>query len=149
MPNQIDRVHWDLSEQIIGSGMAVLNELGPGLDERIYENALIVELTSRGSRVDQQKQFPVYYRDRFIGKLIPDLIVDDAVIVDTKVVEQFAGTHLAQVLGYLKISNLQLGLLLNFKYASLDWKRIVRTAAADKKEPLKTDRAQSKTTFST
>jgi GxxExxY protein len=106
-------------------------------------------LTSRGRKADQQKQFSVHYRGRYIGKLIPDLIVDDAVIVDTKVVEQFAESHLAQVLGYLKISKLQLGLLLNFKYASLDWKRIVRTTAADSQEPIKTDYSQPKTIFST
>jgi GxxExxY protein len=133
MPNDNQRVHWEFSEQIIGSAMAVLNELGPGLDEKLYENALIIELTSRGHRVDQQKQFPVYYKGRFIGKLIPDLIVDDLIIVDAKVVEAFADTHLAQVLGYLKITNLQLGLLLNFKFATLDWKRVVRTSELDQK----------------
>jgi GxxExxY protein len=127
------RVHWDLSEQIIGSAMAVLNELGPGLDEKLYENALIIELTNRGQRVDQQKQYPVYYQNRFIGKLIPDLVVNGLVIVEVKVVESFADVHSAQVLGYLKITDLQLGILLNFKYASLDWKRIVRSCNADKK----------------
>jgi GxxExxY protein len=107
--------------------MAVLNELGPGLNEKLYENALIIELTSRGLRVDQQKQFPVYYRERFIGKLVPDLIVDDSVIVDAKTVETFTDTHINQVAGYLKITKLQLGLLLNFKFASLEWKRVVNT----------------------
>jgi GxxExxY protein len=135
MAEQIERVHWDLSEQIIGAAMAVLNELGPGLDEKLYENALVIELTNRGRRADQQKQFPVHYQGRFIGKLIPDLIVDDTVIVDAKVVETFVDSHLAQVLGYLKITNLQLGLLLNFKYATLDWKRVVRSPETDKKKP--------------
>jgi len=135
MPEQAERVHWDLSEQIIGSAMAVLNELGPGLDEKLYENALIIELTDRGMRADQQKQFSVHYKDRFIGKLIPDLIIDDSVIVEAKVVEAFVDSHMAQVLGYLKITNLQLGLLLNFKYATLDWKRVVRSASAERKIP--------------
>jgi GxxExxY protein len=126
-----NRVHWELSEQIIGSAMAVLNELGPGLGEKLYENALIIELTSRGLKADQQQQFSVYYRERFIGKLVPDLIVNDLVIVDTKTVETFIDTHIAQVLGYLKITDLQLGLLLNFKFASLDWKRVVKTKDRD------------------
>lgn len=115
--------------------MAVLNELGPGLDEKLYENALIIELTSHGLRVDQQKQFPVYYKGRFIGKLIPDLVVEELVIVDTKVVEHFNQTHLAQVLGYLAIAEMQLGLLLNFKYVRLQWKRVVRSENAGQNEP--------------
>ena len=127
MPEPAERVHWDLSEQIIGSAMEVLNEIGPGLDEKLYENALIIELTERGSKANQQKRFPVHYKGRFIGKLIPDLIIDELVIVDAKVVEVFCDSHIAQVLGYLSITNLQLGLLLNFKYAKLQWKRIVRS----------------------
>ena len=124
-------IHEKLSEQIIGAAMAVLNELGPGLDEKLYENALIIELTSRGLAVNQQKQFPVYYKGRFIGKLIPDLIVNELVVVDEKVVEHFSETHLAQVLGYLAITKLQLGLLLNFKFARLQWKRVVQTGLGD------------------
>jgi GxxExxY protein len=127
MPVAGQKIHWDLSQEIIGAAMAVLNELGPGLDEKLYENALIIELTNRGRRIDQQKQFSVYYQNRFIGKLIPDLIVDDLVIVDTKVVECFCDEHLAQMLGYLKIANLELALLVNFKFSSLRWKRIVQT----------------------
>ena len=125
MADSDSRVHWNLSEQIIGASMAVLNELGPGLDEKLNENALIIELTDRGIKIDQQRQFPVHYRGRFIGKLIPDLIVADAVIVDTKVAETFCEAHFAQVLGYLKITKLELGILLNFKFASLEWKRVV------------------------
>ena len=61
-----------------------------------------------------------------MGRLIPDLIVDGLVIVDAKVVTAFTDDHLAQMMGYLAITNLQLGLLLNFKYARLQWKRVVR-----------------------
>ena len=124
-------VHESLSEQIIGAAMTVLNELGPGLDEKLYENALIIELTSRGLHVDQQKSFSVKYKGRFIGKLVPDLIVNHLVIVDEKVVEHFTDTHLAQVLGYLAITRLQLGLLLNFKFARLQWKRVVRSESVN------------------
>jgi GxxExxY protein len=120
-------VHAKLSEKIIGAAMEVLNELGPGLNEKLYENALIIELTSRGLRVDQQTQFPVHYKGRYIGKLIPDVIVNELVIVDEKVVESFTDSHFAQVLGYLAVTELQLGLLLNFKYSRLKWKRVVRT----------------------
>jgi len=107
--------------------MAVLNELKPGLDEKLYENALVIELAARGHKVEAQREFPVYYRNHFIGKLVPDLIVDDAVLADPKVVTAFNDTHLAQMLGYLNITGLEVALLVNFKEAKLDWKRVVRT----------------------
>jgi GxxExxY protein len=103
----------------------VLNELKPGLDEKLYENALVIELCARGHTVDQQREYPVTYRDQFIGKLVPDLIVDGKVIADPKVVTAFNDTHVAQMLGYLNITGLQVALLLNFKEVKLDWKRVV------------------------
>ena len=119
-------IHEELSEEIIGAGMVVLNVLKPGLDEKLYENALVIELKKRGHRIDQQRSFPVEYCGHAIGTLIPDLIVDDRVIVDPKVVTTFNENHVAQMTGYLAITHLRLALLLNFKYASLKWKRIVR-----------------------
>ena len=119
-------VHQELSKDIIGAAMTVLNTLRPGLDEKLYENALVIELRKRGHCVEQQREFPVYYEGQWIGKLVPDLIVEGLVIVDPKVVTTFVDTHLAQMLGYLNITGLRLALLLNFKNAKLDWKRVVR-----------------------
>ena len=119
-------IHAELSEQIIGAAMAVLNELKPGLDEKLYERAMVIELEERGHSVNQQKRFTVCYKEHKIGELIPDLIVDGLVIVDTKVVTAFADTHIAQMTGYLSHTGLRLGLLLNFKYAKLQWKRVVK-----------------------
>ena len=119
-------VHKELSEAVIGSAATVLNTLRPGLDERLYENALVIELTKRGHRVAQQAEFPVHYDGHLIGTLRPDLIVDDLLIADTKVVTAFNDSHIAQLLGYLNITGLELALLLNFKNARLEWKRIVR-----------------------
>ena len=68
--------HEELTHEIIGAAMAVLNELKPGLDEKVYENALIIELQERAHGVDQQRQYPVLYHGHLIGKLIPDVIVD-------------------------------------------------------------------------
>ena len=119
-------VHGELSEAIIGAAMTVLNALRPGLDENLYENALVIELRKRGHKVEQQRPFPVDYDGQLIGTLIPDLIVDDLVIADPKVVTAFNDTHMAQMLGYLNITGLKLALLLNFKNAKLDWKRVVR-----------------------
>ena len=121
--------HEEISRDIIGAAMAVLNELKPGLDEKLYENALIIELTSRGHTVEQQRQFPVHYCGHFIGQLVPDLIVDNAVIADPKITSVFTDTHVAQMLGYLNITGLEVALLLNFKESKLDWKRVVRTKA--------------------
>ena len=122
-------IHGGLSEDIIGSAMAVLNALKPGLDEKLYENALLIELAKRGHHIEQQKRFPVYYHQHLIGTLQPDLIVDDLVIVDPKVVVDFNDSHIAQMTGYLAITRLQLALLLNFKFTRLGWKRIVRSRA--------------------
>ena len=120
-----DLIHKELSESIIGAAMTVLNTLKPGLDEKLYERALVIELRKRGHRVEQQKEFSVYYDDQHIGTLVPDLIVDGLVIADPKVVTTFHDTHTAQMLGYLNITGLKLALLLNFKHAKLQWKRIV------------------------
>jgi GxxExxY protein len=119
-------IHEKISGEIIGAAMAVLNELGPGLDEKLYERALVIELRKRGHNVEQQRSFPVYYAGELIDNLVPDTIVDGLVIADPKVAESFAETHTRQMIGYLAITKLQLALLLNFKRAKLEWKRIVR-----------------------
>ena len=118
-------LHEEITKDIIGAAMAVLNELKPGLDERLYENALVLELQARGHAVEQQREYPVFYRGHFIGKLVPDLIVDVKVIADPKVATDFNENHTAQMLGYLNITGLKVALLLNFKNAKLDWKRVV------------------------
>src|SRR2546426_12822186 len=99
-------IHEELSREIIGAAMEVPNELKPGLDEKLYERALLIELRHRGHTVSVQSSFPVSYRGELIGNLIPDLIVDNAVIVDPKVVSCFTDTHIAQMIGYLNITRL-------------------------------------------
>lgn len=124
-------IHEELSGKIIGAAMDVLNELKPGLDEKLYERALVLELRRRGHEVEVQRHFPVFYHSDLIGDLVPDLIVDDLVVVDPKVVAGFNEAHIAQMVGYLTISGLELALLLNFKSARLDWKRVVRQPKAE------------------
>jgi GxxExxY protein len=119
-------IHKDLSEVIIGAAMTVLNTLRPGLDEKLYERALVIELRKRGHKVDSQREYPVFYDGQHIGTLIPDLIVNDMVIADPKVVTAFNEAHFAQMIGYLSLTGLRLALLLNFKNARLEWERIVR-----------------------
>jgi GxxExxY protein len=127
-------IHEELSGVIIGIAMEILNELKPGLDEKIYERAMIIELNRRGHAVSVQRSFPVFYRAELIGNLVPDLIVDDAIIVDPKVVSCFTETHVAQMIGYLNVTQLELALLLNFKNARLGWKRVVRQQEPDEGE---------------
>jgi GxxExxY protein len=118
-------LHEEITQDIIGAAMSILNELKPGLDEKIYENALVIELLARGRTVEQQREYPVRYRGQLIGALIPDLIVDGKVIADPKVVSAFDETHMAQMLGYLNITGLQVAVLLNFKESKLHWKRVM------------------------
>jgi GxxExxY protein len=111
-------IHEELSGKIIGAAMDVLNELKPGLDEKLYERALVLELQRRGHAVDVQRRFPVFYHSNLV-------------VVDPKVVAAFNEAHIAQMVGYLTISGLELALLLNFKSARLDWKRVVRQPKAE------------------
>ena len=99
-----------------------------------YEHAMIIELKRRCHSLSIQRAFPVFYRGELIGNLIPDLIVDDAVIVDPKVVACFTDTHVAQMVGYLNITGLDLALLLNFKNARLEWKRVLRPREAGEQD---------------
>jgi len=87
---------------------------------------MVIELRRRGYGVAVQESFPVFYWAELIGKLVPDLIVNNQVIVDPKVVVAFNDTHIAQMIGYLNITGLELALLVNFKNAHLEWKRVVR-----------------------
>ncbi|MCF7674006.1 MAG: GxxExxY protein [Akkermansiaceae bacterium] len=124
--------HSELTGRIIAAATAVHSELRPGLDEVLYERAICIEFAERSIHFDQQKVFPAHYKTRYIGDLIPDLIVESKVIVDLKVVEAFNETHIAQMLGYLNITRLEVGLLINFKHAALQIKRIVNQP---KREP--------------
>ena len=116
--------HGELTDEIIGAAMEIHREPGPGLDENIYENSLCIEFAERSIHFTQQEISPVHYHQRYVGKLITDMIVDSRVVVETKVVDQIIDVHIAQVLSYLSITNLKVGLILNFKPASLGIKRV-------------------------
>ncbi len=117
--------HEKIARAIIGAAMKVHSRLRPGLDESFYEKALVIELGMMGLKVDNQRAYPVHYEGHFLGKLVPDMIVEQSVIADPKVVKEFNENHVAQMLGYLNITGLEVALLLNFKHASLQWKRVV------------------------
>lgn len=118
-------LHKELTEDIIGAAMTVLNTLKPGLKEKAYENALVIELRKRGHTVEQQRVFDILYDGILVDTLIPDLIVNGKVIVDPKCVTEFTDTHYAQMIGYLSITKLRVAILFNFKEAKLRWKRVI------------------------
>ena len=117
----------DLAYQIVGCAMEVINELGHGLREKTYEKALIVEFKRNNFLFSQQKIYRVYYKKVHIDDYIPDLLVNDELIVEIKVVENICDEHIGQVINYLKISGCSLGLILNFKHPKLEWKRVIYT----------------------
>jgi GxxExxY protein len=118
-------LHQVLTGQIIGAAMKILNVLGPGHDEKLYERALVIELQRQKLVAESQRQFPVHYDNVMVGNLIPDLIVNNLVIVDAKVADDFHEAHVRQMLSYLTVTGMELALLVNFKHATLRWKRII------------------------
>ena len=106
--------HSDLTEGIIGAFYDVYNSLGYGFLERVYENALLIELKHRGFSVEQQKPIHVYYRNQLVGEYFVDLLVNDLIILELKAARAIHKNHEAQLLNYLKATQYEVGLLLNF-----------------------------------
>ena len=113
------------TEKIIGFAFEVLNEVGHGLNEKIYENSLTVLFKLNNIVFDQQRRFPVHFRGVEVGEFIPDLIAFGSVIVDTKVIDRITDHERGQMLNYLRITKLRVGLILNFKNARLEFERVV------------------------
>jgi GxxExxY protein len=105
----------EISERIIGAAIEVHKYYGPGLVEQVYEEALCHEFTLRGIQYERQKQVPIYYKGVKLGvPLRLDLIVEEKVIVDLKAKEEVAHFDRAKLLSYMRLSNLRLGLIINF-----------------------------------
>jgi GxxExxY protein len=111
--------------QIVGSAIEVLNGIGHGLHEKPYENALVVEFGIRKIPTKQQASFDVLYKGCKVGLFIPDLIAFDQVVIDTKVIDRITDVERGQILNYLRITKLRVGVILNFKNPKLEWERIV------------------------
>src|SRR5947199_595773 len=110
--------------QIVGSAIEILNTLGNGLIEKPYGNALVVEFGLRKIPFRQQPSFDVLYKGHKIGVFVPDLVVFDSVVVDTKVIERITDHERGLMLNYLHITRLRVGVILNFKHRKLEWERI-------------------------
>ena len=115
----------DLTEAVIGSSFEVANVLGAGFLEKVYERALIRELALRGVSAKAQVSFPVCCKGRYLGEYVPDMGIEEKLMVELKCVERFANEHLAQCVNDLKASGLRVALLINFQRPKVEWKRIL------------------------
>jgi GxxExxY protein len=104
----------DTTRKIIGAFYETYNALGPGFLEKVYENALLIEMRAQGLRVNSQCPISVYYKTHCVGEYVADIIVDDKVICEIKAIQKLRSEHEAQLLNYLKATRMKIGLLLNF-----------------------------------
>lgn len=109
-----DFKHTDVTERIIGAAYEVHNELGFGFLEKVYENALAIELQEQGLSVRQQEPVQVFYKGHLVGDYVADLVVEDKVVVELKAVKLLDKAHEVQLVNYLKATRMEVGLLLNF-----------------------------------
>ena len=125
----------DLTEKIINACLEVMKELGAGYIESVYQNAVQLALIERGLRIIPQKQFSVFFHKKLVGNFFADLVVEEMIIVELKAVDTLLSDHQAQVINYLKASNLDVGLLVNFGKPHLEFRRRYRPGI-DLKKPI-------------
>jgi GxxExxY protein len=133
-------LHAEITDKIIKAFYHVYNTLGYGFLEKVYENALVVTLRKWGLRADQQQPINVYFEGERVGEYFADVIVAESVIVEIKAAESLCDAHEAQLLNYLKATDIEVGLLLNFG-PKAQFKRKVFTN--DKKPPHGSDPCKS------
>jgi len=111
--------------QIVNSAINVWKTLGYGFLEKVYENALYIELNESNFQVEQQKAIKVYYNNKIVGDYCADLLVNNKILLEIKTCKAIAKEHIAQVLNYLKATGIRLGIILNFGPEKLEHKRLV------------------------
>jgi GxxExxY protein len=119
----------ELVYSITGCAMRVHREIGPGLREKTYERGVCVDFRHVGISFSQQTVFPVFYRGEKIDEYIPDLLVEGRVVVDLKCIAAITDIERGQMLTYLRITGLKVGVIINFSNSSLEWERIVLDTA--------------------
>ena len=110
----MEMLHQDITDKIISAFYKVYNELGFGFLARVYENALFEELTAAGLQCQKQKPIKVYYNKKVVGEYFADLIVNDCIIIELKAAETLMEEHEVQLINYLKATEIEVGLLMNF-----------------------------------
>lgn len=116
----------ELSDKVIGLGIKVHKELGPGLGEKVYETALCIELANFNIRFERQKEYPVYYCGQNIGVYYADIVVENCIVLELKAVSILTPIMETQLVNYLRLSKIRLGYLLNFNSYRLVFKRFIR-----------------------
>ena len=116
---------------VIGAAYEVSNQLGAGFLERVYEQALLIELRASELEVESQIPLAVYYKGNEIAKYVADILVNGKVLVELKCVDRLTSDHMAQCINYLKATNLNICLLINFQRRKVEWKRIVNNLQFD------------------
>jgi GxxExxY protein len=112
-----------LTEKIIGCAFRVSNELGCGLLEKVYENAMVYELRKNGLFVEQQRRFKVFYDGMEVGEYVADLVVERTVLLELKAIKNFDDSHSAQCINLLAITKLLACLMMNFAKPKIEIKR--------------------------
>lgn len=116
--------HFQLTSVILKSCFEVMNELGVGFLESVYKNALFFDLKEKGLSVETEKSFEVYFKRQKVGFYKADMVVENLVIVELKCCKILLPEHQAQLINYLVVSNLPVGLLVNFYNKHVDYKRV-------------------------
>jgi GxxExxY protein len=114
----------DLCYKITGCAITVLNSIGPGLDSKIYENCLMIELAKQGITFEYQRKVDVAYSGQKVGVVTLGLVVNDLLLVDTRSAAFFNETDFSENISFLKLTKLPMVLMLNFKFGKLQWKKI-------------------------
>jgi GxxExxY protein len=120
-----DFLYVDITRGIIGAAFAVYKEFGYGFLAKVYENALLIELADRNLKAESQKPVAVAYRGRVVGNYLADIVVEDKVLVELKAEKAYNQKHEAQLIHYLKATNIKVGLLINFGESTCKPKRII------------------------
>ena len=116
----------ELSDEIIGAAIEVHKSLGNGFVEKVYENALMLELKSRNTKAQNQTKIEVHYKDQIVGEYFADIVVKDKIILELKVCDRIHDIHQAQLINYLKATSMKVGYIINFgSEKKLEFKRIV------------------------
>jgi GxxExxY protein len=121
------RLHMEITDAVIGCSFDVINELGAGFLESVYEKALSLALHQKGVSAEFQRPLKVLFRGVDVGNFFADLIIEGKVIVELKAVKTLLPEHQAQLINYLKATGIEVGLLINFGNPKLEYRRLTRT----------------------
>jgi len=116
----------EITEKILGAAFEVAHELGSGFLESVYEKALFIAIKAKGLKVQEQQPIKVIFRGQNVGEFFADLLIEDKVIVELKAIKALAPEHQAQVINYLKATDIEVGLLVNFGQPKLEYRRLTR-----------------------